>query len=161
MKVFVLFLTALLGSPARGLSEATVIYDGKPSKVQTTVPGEKDFWLTVSDLTRVSGFVLKPQGACLDQLCIPIPKARKTAFLRREGGKEWFNLSELARALRQPVARDEANAVWFIGPRPDVLTQYLETLETPNFTLPDWKGTPRSLTDFRGRKVLLITWASW
>ena len=34
-------------------------------------------------------------------------------------------------------------------------------LEAFNFTLPDWKGTRRSLADFHGKKVLLITWASW
>ncbi|MBI3853814.1 MAG: redoxin domain-containing protein [Verrucomicrobia bacterium] len=31
----------------------------------------------------------------------------------------------------------------------------------PDFTLPDLKGKAHSLSDFRGKKVLLITWASW
>ena len=31
----------------------------------------------------------------------------------------------------------------------------------PNFTLPDLNGRVHSLADFRGKKVLLVTWASW
>jgi hypothetical protein len=32
----------------------------------------------------------------------------------------------------------------------------------PDFTLPDiWTGKPVSLSDFRGKKVLLIHFASW
>ena len=31
----------------------------------------------------------------------------------------------------------------------------------PNFTLPDLNGKPHTLADFRGKKVLLVTWASW
>ncbi|PYS58122.1 MAG: hypothetical protein DMF74_24460, partial [Acidobacteria bacterium] len=30
-----------------------------------------------------------------------------------------------------------------------------------NFTLPDLNGKLHSLADFRGKKVLLVTWASW
>ena len=35
------------------------------------------------------------------------------------------------------------------------------SLEAPNFTLPDMNGRAHSLADYRGKKVLLITWASW
>jgi peroxiredoxin len=31
----------------------------------------------------------------------------------------------------------------------------------PNFTLPELSGHEVSLTDFRGRKVILYMWASW
>jgi len=31
----------------------------------------------------------------------------------------------------------------------------------PDFTLSDLSGTPRSLSDLRGKKVLLVTWATW
>jgi peroxiredoxin len=34
-------------------------------------------------------------------------------------------------------------------------------LMAPDFTLPDLSGTPRRLSDLRGKKVLLVTWASW
>lgn len=33
--------------------------------------------------------------------------------------------------------------------------------EAPDFTLSDIKGNPVSLSDFRGRQVVLVFWASW
>ena len=143
-----------------------VIYDGVTTEV--TAPAAKipaaeadDLWVTLKDLTRATKFVLKPQGVCRDELCFPIPKARKTAFLNKQGKTTWFNLSEFARLVRQPAAHDAENAVWFFGPRADEQNGYLESLVAPNFTLPDAAGKLHSLSDFRGKKVLLITWASW
>jgi peroxiredoxin len=37
----------------------------------------------------------------------------------------------------------------------------LRSLEAPDFTLPDVDGNPVSLSNFRGKKVLLASWASW
>lgn len=159
--VFVVFTLLLWASKVSAASELTVIYDGTISTVREALSGQEDLWLTLPTLTRVSGFVVKPQGACLDELCIPIPKARKSAFLRQARGQRWFNLSELARVLHQPVVYDRPNNTWLFGARPDVRRKYLTTLDAPNFTLPDWRGRTRSLADFRGKKVLLITWASW
>ncbi len=158
-----LFVLSTLPFPSEvlGVSEVTVIYNGTASKVRERLSGQEDLWVTLPTLTQISGFVLKPQGACLNELCIPIPKARKKAFLHKERGNDWFNLSELARVLHQPAVHDPPNSVWAFGAWPEAQMKPLKTLEAPNFTLPDWKGIRRSLTDFRGKKVLLITWASW
>jgi peroxiredoxin len=37
----------------------------------------------------------------------------------------------------------------------------LQSLEAPDFTLPDLDGKTYSLSQFRGKKVLLLSWASW
>jgi peroxiredoxin len=37
----------------------------------------------------------------------------------------------------------------------------LSSLQAPDFKLPDINGKPHSLSDFRGKKVFLVTWASW
>jgi peroxiredoxin Q/BCP len=34
-------------------------------------------------------------------------------------------------------------------------------VEAPDFTLPDLDGNLHSLSDYRGRKVVLLTWASF
>ena len=31
----------------------------------------------------------------------------------------------------------------------------------PDFTLPDLAGMPHTLSELRGKKVFLCTWASW
>jgi hypothetical protein len=65
-----------------------------------------------------------------------------------------------ARLVHQPVAHDEALATWYFGLRSDQ-RQGLSSREAPDFTLPDMNGKIHSLSDFRGKKVLLLTWASW
>ena len=154
-------LALLIAFPVFAFSAVTVIYESKIATVSETLPDAENLWLTLSDLTTASGFELKPQGACLNEMCVPIPKAREQAFLKSIDGARWFNLSELARTLHQPSIHDASNRIWLFGMRPEAQMTYVNTLQAPDFTLLDWKGTQRSLSDFRGKKVLLITWASW
>ena len=63
------------------------------------------------------------------------------------GLTEWAEAAAEQEALKAPVLRERTAA--------------LESLEAPDFTLPDLSGRPHSLVDYRGRKVLLATWASW
>ena len=34
-------------------------------------------------------------------------------------------------------------------------------IDSPEFTLPDLKGTKRSLSEFRGKFIMLNFWATW
>jgi hypothetical protein len=154
-------LLAAFTSQADTPARRVVIYDGKATEVTVSAAESKDLWVTMKDLARATRFVVKPQGICRDELCFPIPKAKKADFISKKGRVTLFNMSEFARLLKQPVATDEQNGVWYFGARPDDQNAYLESLEAPNFTLPDAKGRMRSLSDFRGKKVLLVTWASW
>ena len=38
---------------------------------------------------------------------------------------------------------------------------FLESRIAPDFAIPNRTGKIVHLSDFRGRKVLLVTWASW
>jgi hypothetical protein len=138
----------------------TVIYDGAATEVTAAPEPSNNLWITTSDLTRATRFVIKPQGVCRDQLCFPLPKNRKAEFIAKRGATTWFNLSEFARLIKQPFALDQKNDVWYFGARSEE-HGYLASLEAPNFTLPDLNGRVHSLADFRGKKVLLVTWASW
>ena len=80
--------------------------------------------------------------------------------MRKISGKAWFDLVAFARLVHQPVAHDEALVMWYFGLRSDQ-RQGLSSLEAPDFTLPDMNGKIHSLSNFRGKKVLLLTWASW
>lgn len=172
MKKFLPILAlVLLGAPLLNAtavsSHGTIIFDGKPTALsssldpQPSAGSSEDLWITLADLTRATGFVLKPQGVCREKLCFPIPSARKSEFLIKRGNIQWFNLTAFARLLHQPVAYDAALATWYFGPRPEVQNNYLASFQAPNFTLPDMDGKPHSLSDFRGKKVLIVTWASW
>ena len=147
-------------------SRRTVIYDDvvtevAPPPVAWPATKAADLWITLADLTRATRFELKPKGVCRDELCFPLPKARTQAFLKKQGKLTWFNLSEFARLVRQAVAYDTEQATWFFGPRADEQNGYITTLQAPDFKLPDSNGKLHTLVDFRGKKVLLLTWASW
>jgi hypothetical protein len=144
-------------------SKRTIIFDGKATEVSTPAPAipSNDLWITFEELTRATGFEVKPQGVCRKELCFPLPSARKSEFIFKGGKVEWFNVSAFARLLHQPVAFDRTLATWYFGPRPEVQNNFLSSFQAPNFTLPDMEGKPHSLSDFRGKKVLIVTWASW
>jgi len=149
---------------ADGTGRRVVIYDNLATEVGEppgTLAANDDLWVTLADLSRATRFVLKPQGVCRDELCFPVPETRRSAFLAEQGPVTWFNLSEFARLVRQPAAHDGEQAVWYFGPRAEEQNGYLNSLVSPDFTLPDMNGRQRSLSEFRGKKVLLITWASW
>jgi hypothetical protein len=138
-----------------------IISDNAATEVTAGPQSLKGLWVTTTDLKRATRFEIKPQGVCRDELCFPIPKDRKDQFVSKAGSTTWFNLGEFSKMLKQPVAYDEKNSAWFIGPIPAAQNEHLQTLDAPNFTLPDMNGKMHSLADFRGKKVMLITWASW
>jgi hypothetical protein len=139
--------------------QATIVYDDVATQVNAAVDAGQ-LWTTTADLKRATGFELKPQGVCRAELCFPVPKARQQEFVRKESGTTWFNLTAFAELVHQPVAHDQALATWYFGLRSDQ-RQGLASLHAPNFTLPGMDGTMHSLSDFRGKKVFLVTWASW
>ena len=158
--VFGLLASAISSSDADN-GRAVVIYDGRSTDVSASAESSKNLWITMDDLKRATGFVVKPQGVCRDELCFPLPAKRKDEFISKKGKDTWFNLSAFAALVKQPATRDEKNSTWFFGKREDERGSYLASLEAPTFTLPDINGKMHSLADYRGKKVLLITWASW
>jgi hypothetical protein len=155
------FLVTFAGGAALAReTPATVIYDDQPTQIAVAQQEAADLWITTADLKRATRFELKPQGVCRDELCFPIPKRRESEFLNRKNGTMWFNLTAFARQVQQPVAHDEELHTWYFGLRDDQ-RQGLASLNAPDFTLPDLNGQRHSLSDFRGKKVLLVTWASW
>jgi len=156
-----LLLLSLACRPACGReTSATIIYDDRATEIAAADQDAGQLWITTDDLKRATGFELKPQGVCRNELCFPIPKSREREFVRKDAGKMWFNLASFAQLVHQPVAHDEALSAWYFGLRSDQ-RQGLSSLEAPDFTLPDINGNSHSLRDFRGKKVLLLTWASW
>lgn len=147
--------------PIQAQATRIVIYDGVVTQVAVSSEPSADLWITTADLKRATRFVIKPQGVCRDELCFPLPKARRAAFVAKKGQNTWFNLTEFAKLIKQPFASDEKNGVWYFGARSQEQNGYLASLEAPNFTLPDLNNKLHSLEDFRGKKVLLVTWASW
>ena len=156
-----IFSAAVVTAQAVDQDKHVVIYDGVATEVAVAPNSSSDLWITTADLLRATRFVIKPQGVCRDDLCFPLPKSRKAEFVSKKGARTWFNLSEFARLVKQPVVLDDKNGIWYFGKREDERGTYLASLKAPNFTLPDMSGHTHSLSDYRGKKVMIITWASW
>jgi hypothetical protein len=118
-----------------------------------TVDAPDGLWLTAADAARVTGFTLKPEGMCRDEQCVPLPP---TAV---RGGR--VDVDAFWRRLGNPVLSTEDRQTWVLGAGAEARNAALAGLTAPDFTLPDLSGTPRTLSDLRGNKVLLVTWASW
>ncbi len=137
----------------------TVLYgDHPPSATNASIDGN-NLWLSLGELQKATGWELKPQGACLGDVCVPIPVGREAEFIRASG-KE-FNLVALARYQGQPVVRDDTHKVWFFGDTGSARNNSMTSLQAPDFTLPDLDGKPHSLSQYHGKKILLVSWASW
>jgi len=116
-----------------------------------------ELWLGADDLSRVSGWDYKPQGFCKGDVCVPVPEARRGEFVA--GGR--YNLAALANLLGQPVATDAEHRAWCFGEAAAQRKRMLTSLDAPDFTLPDLDGKMHSLSDYRGMKVFVVSWASW
>jgi hypothetical protein len=133
----------------------TVLYGTRATDLPAASPQDGDLWISTGDLPAATGWERKPEGLCTPQRCVPVPPGQEAAW-ERDGR---FNLSAFARHLDQPVAVDEAHGVWSFGAEPGPALSPGDP--APDFTLPDLDGKEHSLRDFRGRKVVLATWASW
>ena len=151
----------LLALASTSASADVVLYDSQAVTVQATLADPNDLWIPPGDLTRVNGFELKPEGACIDDICVPIRQdADSDIFVRRDGAS-WFNVTELADRLHQPYVADHEAGVWSFGAIPVRRAMFIESGRAPDFTLDDRGGNPVRLSDFKGKKIMLLTWASW
>jgi len=157
--LLLILLLATLPAEAKEL-HATIVYDDSATDLAAAREDAGQLWITTSDLKRATRFEVKPQGVCRDELCFPLPKARQQEFVHKTPPVTWFNMTAFAQLVHQPVAHDAALATWYFGLRSDQ-RQQLSSLQAPDFTLPNLQGKPHPLSDFRGKKILLVTWASW
>jgi len=157
--LLLILLLTVLPSTANEL-RTTIVYDDAATELSSAREDARQLWITTADLKRATRFEVKPQGVCRDELCFPLQKARLQEFVHKDEGGSWFNMTAFAELVHQPVAHDAALGTWYFGLRSDQ-RQQLSSLQAPDFTLPDLQGKPHRLLDFRGKKILLVTWASW
>jgi hypothetical protein len=101
------------------------------------------------DLGNIWGWELKPEGACKDVRCVPLPKR----------DDNMVDVVDLGERLGMPVVHDEEHNVWAVGPEGG--GRFLDSAVCPEIVLPDLDGKPFAVSSLRGKKVLLVAWASW
>ena len=109
--------------------------------------------LTDAEFEAVTGWEIKPEGACQDDVCVPLPSLARDAEGR-------ISDTVVAERLGMPNAHDEAHRLWALGPRSGA-RRVLDSTRMPDLVLPDFNGDAFDVASLRGRKVVLMAWASW
>lgn len=136
------------------MDSAFTLLDGeRATEVQARLDGDRVL-LSAADVLRATGWDPKPEGLCRDGACIPL---RDPAV--HDG--DHLDLGGVARALRRPLALDTAEKAACLGAAAAERADALQSLRAPDFTLPDLSGRMHTLSAQRGRKVLLVAYASW
>jgi len=135
------------------MSTITVITDQA-----VTVPGRVEgtrVLLNATHLEEATGWVRKPQGLCLGDVCVPVADPATL-----EAGTA-LDLAVLAGMLgRRCVVAPEV-AVAAIGLDAADRQGALEGLRAPDFVLPDLDGNVHWLSESAGSKRLIVAFASW
>jgi hypothetical protein len=131
----------------------TIIDEGRPALVPARVR-DGAVRLSREALEGAIGWALKPEGLCRDAMCVPL----RGASVESADG---VDLEGVAAVLGRPLAVDVAERAAFLGVSAADRARPLAAQEAPDFTLPDLAGRRHSLRDHRGRKVLLVAYASW
>jgi len=111
--------------------------------------------LSTGDLDRALHWQLKPEGFCQGSTCFPIPDGDSVV------GDDGVDLVQFARLLDRPIALDVDERAAYLGMSAGHRAEQLTSLEAPDFTLPGLDGQLHTLSDYRGKKVFLVAYASW
>ena len=134
----------------------TVLYQGKSITLDSTGSGP-GLLVNPADLTRINGFVLKPEGACLEDLCIPL----REGVLVEQDGAQWFNLEAFADLLGQAYVADHESSVWSFAEMPAKRQAMMVDAMAPDIEFKDRQGNVIRMADLKGKKALIVTWSSW
>jgi hypothetical protein len=142
---------------AAGTPAATVLYDDRAVTLRAIRHDPRQpkdaLWVRKGDLPAINEFELKPQGACRADICVPIAKDMVRG--------DYFDLTTFAKKIGQSVVADVDAQIWSFGEIPSLRGSFLEGRMAPDFVVPDRAGRPVHLSSLRGKKVLVVTWASW
>jgi AhpC/TSA family len=142
------------GEATMSTDRFTLIDNGSAHELQASIAGGA-VRVPAEALATALGWELKPQGFCKGDLCYPLPPGSDAVT------GEGVDLAGFARLIGRPLAVDAASGAAFLGESAAVRSEQLRTLQAPDFTLPDLNGTMHSLSDYKGKKVLLAAYGSW
>ena len=111
----------------------------------------KSTTITRAAFEQGTGWMLKPEGACKGDHCIPLPESLHA---------DPIDAQALAEAMGLPIVKAEESGLWALGPE-SIGSRALTTAEAPDIALPDLAGDLFRLSSLRGQKVLIYAWAPY
>jgi hypothetical protein len=111
--------------------------------------------IPVAEFTELTGWEPKPEGMCRGEVCVPAPGALDNGTV---------NVEAAAERLGMPLVHDPKHKVWALG----VSTATGRALASARAIFPssliDGTSNTNSTFDFtslRGRRMIMVAWASW
>ena len=121
------------------------LIDEREVEVEAQLDGERVL-VSAGDLLHATGWELKPEGLCRGPVCVP--------WTSPDGDR--VDLGAVATALGRAFVRADGVAALAGDPMGTGQRSNVDELE-----LPDLDGNVVRMSDFAGRKRLLVAWASW
>lgn len=111
----------------------------------------RDRLVRVEEFAAGTGWHVQPEGLCRGDVCVPLSRSAVQDGL--------LDLAPVAESLHMPLLHDSAAGLWALGP--PASAHVLDSASAPELVLPDSDGNLFDLRSMRGKKVLLLAWASW
>jgi hypothetical protein len=121
------------------------LIDEREAEVDAEVDGDRVL-VSPDDLLRATGWELKPEGLCRGPVCVPW----------RSSDGDRVDLGAVASALGRAFVHADGVAALAGDPMSGGQRSSIDELE-----LSDLDGSVVRMSDFAGRKRLLVAWASW
>ena len=134
-----------------------VLHEQSETECASARADGNQLWIDAGEFQTATGWSLKPEGFCRGDTCVPVPPGRALEFV----AGSTVNAAAFWSRMGNPIMHDAAGEVWVFGTSAADRNTSLQSLHAPDFSLPDLGGRTRTLSEHRGKKVLLATWASW
>jgi hypothetical protein len=103
--------------------------------------------LSPAEFREITGWEIKPEGACKGETCVPLPDGT-------------FDVATTAERLGMALVEEPAEQLWALGPE-SLSGRALTSTDASDFVLPDLDGNEFRLSSLLGQKVLLFAWAPY
>lgn len=112
----------------------------------------KSLRVSATEFSDVTGWDAKPQGMCRGEVCVPAPGALVA---------DTVDVAVAAERLGMPIVHDETNGVWALGPATATGRALSTAIARFPSSLIDAMGNAFDFASLRGRRIVMVAWASW
>ena len=133
--------------------QATIVTD--EIRTVTAVADDDRLVIDPDALVDAVGWEWKPEGLCRGDVCVPV-RDHATVMVG-----EQLDVGAVAAALGRLVVVDAPAGIAAVASSKEGRREALQEHHAPAFTLPDLDGAGHRLEEWRGKKKLLVAFATW
>lgn len=136
------------------MSKLKVLVDSGVREIEGSIDGEAVV-VSAEAIEAALGWQLKPEGLCKGDICMPVHD--RASIMHADG----VDLAAVARLLGSETLIDPDSTIVAVSVPAASRQQALVGRQAAEFTLPDLDGDLRSLSEFAGKRRLLVAFATW